>query len=91
MVDRLNFLLQHNLDAHCPTQTVSTSNLDGKISSVAVKQASRRKNREYSKNGNSPKYKELKKEVKLKLKEASVKFLNKQTDLATVKNKANLL
>ena len=43
MVDRLNFLLQHNLDTHCPTKTVRTSNLDGKDTSVAVKQASRRK------------------------------------------------
>ena len=42
------------------------TNLDGKISSASVKQASRRKNREYSKNSkNSPKYKELKKEVKI--------------------------
>ena len=77
MVDRLNFLLQHNLDTHCPTKTVRTSNLDGKVTSVAVKQASRRKNREYVKHGNSSKYKELKKEVKSELKLAQRSSTNK--------------
>ena len=71
MVDRFNFIVQLNLDTHCPTQTVRRTNLDGKISSVAVKQASRRKNREYAKHGNSAKYKELKKEVKVKLSDAT--------------------
>ena len=86
MVDRLNFKINLNLDAHCPTKTIKTTNLDGKICSVAVQQASRRKNREYTKNGNSDKYKELKKVVKLKLKEAAVSFLDKQTNLVTAKN-----
>ena len=86
MVDRFNFLIQLNLDTHCPTKTVRGTNLDGKIQSEAVKQASRRKNREYAKHGNSSKYKELKKEVKVKLKDATTKFLNKQADNVTVKN-----
>ena len=43
MADRQNFLLQLNLDTHSPTKNVRTSNLDGKDTSVAVKQASRRK------------------------------------------------
>ena len=86
MVERFNFLIQLNLDAYCPTKSVKTTNLDGKINSVAVKHASRRKNREYLKHGNSAKYKELKKEVKIRLKEAATKFLNNQADLVTVKN-----
>ena len=64
-------------DTHCPTKTVRTSNLDGKVTSVAVKQASRRKNREYVKHGNSSKYKELKKEVKSELKLAQRSSTNK--------------
>ena len=71
MVDRFNNIVQVNLDIHCPTKTVQITNLDGKVSSVAVKQASRRKNREYLKNGNTPKYKLLKKEVESKMKEAA--------------------
>ena len=82
----LNFLLQHNLDTHCPTKTVRTSNLDGKVTSVAVKQASRRKNREYVKHGNSQKYKELKKEVQAELKLACTKIISKQTELEGSKN-----
>ena len=50
-----------------------------KISSAAVKQAVRRKNREYTKHGNTPKYKDLKKLVKMKLKDAMVSFLDKQS------------
>ena len=86
MVERFNFLIELNLDTHCPTKTVKTTNLDGKISSMAVKQASRRKNREYAKHGNSAKYKELKKEVKAKLSDATTRFFNKQAEHATAKN-----
>ena len=82
MADRQNFLLQLNLDTHSPTKNVRTSNLDGKDTSVAVKQASRRKNREYVKHGNSQKYKELKKEVQAELKLACTKIVSKQTELA---------
>ena len=77
---RPNFDVQLNLDIHCPTTTIKISNIDGKVSSPAVKQASRRKNREYLKHGNSIKDKELKKDVKSKLKEAIAKILAKQTD-----------
>ena len=52
MVERFNFLVNFNLDHYCPTKTLKTTNLDGKITSVAVKQASRRKNKEYTKHGN---------------------------------------
>ena len=86
MVCRFDFLINLNLDHYCPTKVIKTSNLDGKISSMEVKQASRRKNREYVKNGNSARYKELKKEVKAKLKEASTAFLDKQINLTSSKN-----
>ena len=83
MVSRFNFLVNLNLDLYCPTKVIKISNLDGKISSIAVKQASRKKNREYYRNGNSAKYKELKKLVKTKLKEAATDFLEKQVNLTS--------
>ena len=86
MVDRFNFLVTLNLDHHCPTKIFRTSNLDGKICSPAVKQACRRKNREYLKHGNTPRYKALKTLVQDKLKEASRNFLTKQTKLVSAKN-----
>ena len=86
MVARFNFILNQKLDLFCPTRVMKTTNLDGKIRSMAVKQACRRKNREYNKNGNSPKYKELKKLVKAELKKATRNFLEKQVNLTTTAN-----
>ena len=91
MVQRFNFIVSLNLDHYCPTKTVKTTNLDGKICSAAVRQASRRKNREYTKHGNSKKYKNLKKEVKMKLKESASKFLQNQTKLVSAKNSSSWL
>ena len=86
MVDRLNFLIQLKLDTYFPTQSVRTSNLDGKISSVAVKQACRRKNREYLKHGNGQRFKELRKVVKIQLKNACSKLLSKQVEWSNTRN-----
>ena len=86
MVNRFNLLVNFILDLYCLSKTIKTTNLDGKLSSAAVKQASRRKNREYLKHGNSANYKILKKEVKAKLKEAATNLLEKQTNLVASKN-----
>ena len=87
MVDRFNFITNLNLDHYCPTKVLKISNLDGKISSAKVKQTCRQKKREYAKNGNSAKYKELKKLVKIHLKDAAIDFLSKQVKLTTSANK----
>ena len=86
MVERFNFLIELRLNIHFPSKTIKFSNLDGKLSSASIKQACRRKNREYLKNGNSAKYKALKKEVKRKIQEETKKFLNKQVEHAATKN-----
>ena len=78
--------MQLNLDANCPTKMVKFTNLDGKISCPALKQACRRKKREYTKHGNSDRYKILKKEVKNRLREATVKFIQKQTEQVSSNN-----
>ena len=62
--------------------------MDGKLSSPAVKQACRRKNREYLKNGNSAKYKRLKKKVKNKIKDAAAKVIINQVKNVAVKDKS---
>ena len=86
MVERFNFIVGQNLDYFCPTKSVRSTNLDGRISSASVRQISRRKNREYSKHGNSDKYKQLKKELKKELKETATKFIQKQASLVSSKN-----
>ena len=68
MVERFNFLLELNLEQCCPTKTIKSTNLDGKIRSVAVDQVCRRKKREHTKHGNSAKFKKLKKEAEATLK-----------------------
>ena len=78
MVDRFNFLVQINLDAHCPTKTIKYTNLEGKVTTPALRQACRRKSREYTKHGNSDRYKQLKRDVKNKIREAATKFIDKQ-------------
>ena len=86
MVNRFNHLVNVNLDYYCPTKTIKRSNLDGHICSAAVKQVCRRKNREYLKHGNTARYKALKKEVKMKLKQAAASFLEKQVNLVSSSN-----
>ena len=86
MVARFDSLITQNLNHYCPTKIVKVSNLDGKVSSIAVRQISRRKKREYSKNGNSQKYKALKKQLKSKLRDAAVAFLQKQVGLVSMKS-----
>ena len=44
------------------------------------------KKRDYYESGNSDKYKELKRKSKIKLKDATTKFLAKQADLVSAKN-----
>ena len=86
IVESFNFLLELNLEQCCPTKTIKSTNLDGKIRSVAVDQACRRKNREYIKHGNSAKFKKLKKEAEATLKKTTSNFLSKQIELVGAKN-----
>ena len=90
MVARFDFLVNLNLNHHCPVRTFRTSNLDGKICSPAVRQGCRNKKREYLLHGNTTRYKQLKKAVKIKLKEASVNFLEKQSKLVSARNNSCL-
>ena len=47
MFDRFNFIVNMNFDHYCRTKSFKSTNLDGKLCSVEVKQACRRKNRKY--------------------------------------------
>ena len=59
----VNFInvVSGNIDKICPEGEVRISQLDGKVTSLALQTLSRQKKREYTKNGNSQKYKALKK------------------------------
>ena len=81
-------MVQLNLNTHCPIKTIKFTNLDGKVSSPAVRQACRKKNREYLKHGNSTRYKELKKEVRNRIREATTKLIEKQSEQVCSKSKS---
>ena len=71
-----------NLDKICPEEEVRLSKYDSKITSKALQIISRQKLREYTKHGNSQKFKELKKKQQERIKVEATKQLNKQIDKA---------
>ena len=66
----------------CPEETIKISQLNGKVTSLALQKLSREKNREYTKHGNSPRFKALKKQMKERIKIEGEKALEKQRENA---------
>ena len=63
MVDKFTELLFSKLDKICPEETVKITKLEGKITSGALQKLARQRLREFSKHGNSERFKEIKKET----------------------------
>ena len=74
----LQKLLISKLDEVCPPQTMRISFQDKPFINKELKVISRRKQREYTKNGKSQKYKKLKIEFDAKYRIAAQKFMNKK-------------
>ena len=64
MVNQFEKLLHDKLDSICPVEEVKLTKLDGKITSMALRKLSRLRLREYTKHGNSQKFKEIKRRQK---------------------------
>ena len=64
MADNLVELVFNKIDIICPEETIKISEMDGKVTSLALQKLSRKKNREYTKYGNSLHFKALKKQMK---------------------------
>jgi hypothetical protein len=60
MVDQFIIVVKENLDKICPITEVKLTRLDGKLVSAALQKLARSRLREFSKNGNSDKFKEIK-------------------------------
>ena len=60
--------MNSKIDEICPQEVVKVSQFDGKINSLALQKLARRKKREYTKKGCSKKYKDLKKNMKKRIK-----------------------
>ena len=73
-------ILKDNLDIHCPEETIKVGSQDKPWVNSELKKLHRARGREYSRNGQSAKYKLLLKEFDLKYKAAAKKYLNKNTE-----------
>ena len=69
----------------CPEETIKISQLNGKVTSLALQKLSREKNREYTKHGSSLRFKALKKQMKERIKLEGEKALEKQIENANGK------
>ena len=82
----LQNLLVSKLDEFCPVQTMRVGFQDKPFINKELKTLSRKKQREYIRNGKSQKYRKLKSEFDLKYKVAAEKFMrNKVDDLKETK------
>ena len=83
MAERFHHVVKSRIEEYCPTKIVKISALNnGKPRFPAVEKLVRQKKRIYSLKGNCPKFKELKKKVKEKLKSEGKKFIERQVELA---------
>ena len=64
MVDNSTQLVTENIDRICPEVEVKISQIDNKVTSQALQSLGRQNMREYSKQGNSQKYKIIKNKTK---------------------------
>ena len=88
MADTFSEVVNGKIDEICPQEIVKVSQFDGKINSLALQKLARQKKREYTKNGCSKKYKELKKKMKKRVKmegEKSIERLLKNAKFSGMK------
>ena len=78
MAEKLPEVIFRKLDEICPVEEIKLTKFEGKITSKALQNLSRLKQRENTKHGNSQKFKELTKKNKKRLKFEATKQLNKK-------------
>ena len=82
MAETFTSLVQAKIQENCPLKTLKLNCFDNEFTTPTIKCLKRKKNREYTKNGNSILYKTLKKLLKKTIKEEGEKFVSKQIALA---------
>ena len=86
MAERFHCLVKSKIETLCPSKEIKITALDnGKPRFPAVEKLARQKKRIYELKGNCPKYKDLKKQIKEKLKSEGANFVDKQIEIAKVK------
>ena len=79
-VESFEALVCGKLDIFCPEKTLKLGSQDKPWMNTELKKLHRKRNREYNKRGQSPKYKSLLKEFELKNKLAAEKFMEKNVE-----------
>ena len=64
MASEFTRVVFEKLDQICPEEELKISKLDGKQTSLALQSLARQRLREYTRNGNSEKFKEIKRKQK---------------------------
>ena len=82
MAASFSAFVQHKIEENCPLKTFKVNRLDNEFTTPAIKRIKRLKSREYTKHGNSQLFKDLKKQLKLKIKEEGAKLVSKQIAIA---------
>ena len=82
MVDKFSTLVKQKIEENCPLKTFKVNSLDKDFTTPAIKRLKRLKSREYTKHGNSQLFKNLKKQLKDKIKEEGAKLVSKQIETA---------
>ena len=82
MAENLTNLVHTKLEEICPEEEVKISQMEGKITSLALQKLTRQKMREYTKHGNSSRFKQLKKKIKERVKTEGKKAIEKQFENA---------
>ena len=83
MVSQFTHLVQQKLDEICPVTEVKITKLSGQLTSSALQHLARARLREYTKNGNSKKFKEIKQKQKDRIKLEGQRFLDKKLERAS--------
>ena len=83
MVNQFLELVHGKLESIRPVEEVKLTKLDGKKTSMALRSLSRQRLREYTKHGNSEKFKDIKRKQKEQIRKEGKKLLDKHLEAAT--------
>ena len=87
MVDTFTELVGNKIEEHVPEKSFKINCLDNEFTTPEIKRIKRKKQREYTKHGNTQLFKTLKKQLKETIKNEGRKFVDKQIEAGEKTNK----
>jgi hypothetical protein len=80
MAEKYQELFVRNLDEICPEVEIKINKMDGKVTSLALQHLARQRLREFTRNGNSSRFKEIKKKQAERIKYENKKEIDKKIE-----------